>query len=140
LKAWQQAVREGSEFVLDHRFRSRSGRTTWLDTRAVPLRDRSGRLTYYLGANTDIADLKRTEETLRASEARFRSYFELPLVGIALIGPDKRWWEVNDRLCDLLGYRRSQLLRLSWAELTYPDDLATDLAQFDRVMNRRIDG
>ncbi|MBK8895785.1 MAG: EAL domain-containing protein [Candidatus Competibacteraceae bacterium] len=140
LKTWRQAVREGSEFAVDHRFRSLSGRTTWLDTRAVPLRDRAGRVTHYLGANTDIADLKRTEETLRASEARFRSYFELPLVGIALIGPDKRWWEVNDRLCDLLGYQRSQLLRLSWAELTYPDDLATDLAQFDRMMNRRIDG
>ena len=140
LEAWRQAVEEGGEFVVDHRFRSPSGRTTWLDTRAVPLRDRAGRIACYLGANTDIADLKRTEETLRASEARFRSYFELPLVGIALTGPDKRWWEVNDRLCDLLGYRRSQLLRLSWAELTYPDDLATDLAQFERVMNRRIDG
>jgi len=140
MKAWRQAVEESGELVVDHRFRSPSGRTTWLDTRAVPLRDRAGRAAYYLGANTDIADLKRTEETLRASEARFRSYFDLPLVGIALTGPDKRWWEVNDRLCELLGYRRSQLLRLSWAELTYPDDLAVDLAQFERVMSRRTDG
>jgi len=140
MKAWRQTVEEGGELVVDHRFRSPSGRTTWLDTRAVPLRDRTGRAAYYLGTSTDIADLKRTEETLRASEARFRSYFELPLVGIALTGPDKRWWEVNDRLCEMLGYRRSQLLRLSWAELTCPDDLAVDLAQFERVMNRRIDG
>jgi diguanylate cyclase (GGDEF)-like protein/PAS domain S-box-containing protein len=140
MKAWRQAVEEGGELVVDHRFRSPSGRTTWLDTRAVPLRDRTGRAAYYLGTSTDIADLKRTEETLRASEARFRSYFELPLVGIALTGPDKRWWEVNDRLCEMLGYRRSQLLRLSWAELTCHDDLAVDLAQFERVMNRRIDG
>ncbi|HHW76450.1 MAG TPA: EAL domain-containing protein [Xanthomonadaceae bacterium] len=140
LKAWRKAVAESSEFVADHRFRSPSGRATWLNTRAVPLRDRAGRIAYYLGANTDIADLKKTEETLRASEAHFRGYFELPLVGIALTGPDKRWWEVNDRLCEMLGYRRAQLLRLSWAELTYPDDLAAEIAQFDRVMNRRIEG
>jgi diguanylate cyclase (GGDEF)-like protein/PAS domain S-box-containing protein len=140
LKTWLQAVEEGKEFVADHRFRSPSGRATWLDTRAAPLRDRAGRIIYYLGANTDIADLKRNEETLRASESRFRSYFELPLVGIGLTGPDKRWWEVNDRLCEMLGYRRAQLLGLSWAELTYPEDLAADLAQFDRVMSRRIEG
>jgi len=139
-KTWRQATGENDELVLDHRFQSPSGRVTWLNTRAVPLRDRAGRVAYYLGANTDVADLKRTEETLRASEARFRSYFELPLVGIGLTGSDKRWWEVNDRLCEMLGYRRAQLLRLSWAELTHPDDLADDLAQFGRVMNRRIEG
>jgi diguanylate cyclase (GGDEF)-like protein/PAS domain S-box-containing protein len=139
-KIWRQALDKGSEFVVDHRFQTPTGRDVWMDTRAVPLRDRSGQIVYYLGANTDIAELKRTEETLRASEARFRSYFELPLVGIALTGPDKRWWEVNNRLCEMLGYRRSQLLQLTWAELTYPEDLATDLAQFERVASRRIDG
>lgn len=139
-KVWRQALDKGNEFVVDHRFKTPTGREVWMDTRAVPLRDRSGQIVYYLGANTDIAELKRTEETLRASEARLRSYFELPLVGIALIGPDKRWWEVNDRLCEMLGYRRSQLLQLTWAELTHPEDLPTDLGRVERMINRRIDG
>jgi diguanylate cyclase (GGDEF)-like protein/PAS domain S-box-containing protein len=139
LRAWGQAVESSSELVIEHRFRTPSGRETWLNTRAVPLRDRAGRVAGHLGANTDIADLKRAEETLRASESRFRGYFELPLIGIALTGPDKRWWEVNDRLCEMLGYPRAQLLRLSWAELTHPEDLAAEVAQFERVMNRRID-
>jgi len=139
-EAWRQALRESSAFVFEHRFYSPSGRTTWLSTRAVPLRDRVGRITHYLGAHADIAEIKKTEETLRASEARFRSYFELPLIGIGLTGADRRWWEVNDRLCEMLGYRRAQLLRLSWTELTYPDDLAVEMAQFDRVINQRIEG
>jgi len=111
-----------------------------LSTHIVPLRDRASRIVSYLGVNVDIAGFKRTEETLRASETRFRNYFELSLVGVALTGPDKRWWEVNDRLCEILGYRREQLLRLSWAEQTHPDDLDVDIAQFERVMARRIDG
>ncbi len=139
LQAWRQSG-EQAEFVAQHRFCTPSGRETWLNIRTVPLRDRAGRVTGYLGAHTDIADLKRTEETLRASEARFRSYFELPLIGIALTGVDKRWWEVNDRLCEMLGYQRSRLLRMSWAQMTHPDDLTTEEAQFERVMNRRIDG
>ncbi len=139
-QAWRQAVDQDSEFIANHRFQSSSGRVAWLSTRAVPLRDHAGRVTSYLGASTDVADLKRVEETLRASESKFRSYFELPLIGIALTGPDKRWWEVNDRLCEMLGYRRAQLLRLSWAELTHPDDLAAEIAQFDRAMSRRTEG
>ena len=140
LRLWRDVIQNHSEFVAEHRFRTPSGRVKWLNTRATPLLDRAGRVTGYLGVNADIADLKQTEETLRASEARFRSYFELPLIGIALTGADKRWWEVNDRLCEMLGYRRAQLLSMSWAELTHPDDLAMDVMQFERVIGRRIEG
>lgn len=140
LRDWRTAVEQESGFAADHRFRGPSGRVAWLSTHIVPLRDRASRIVSYLGVNVDIAGFKRTEETLRASETRFRNYFELSLVGVALTGPDKRWWEVNDRLCEILGYRREQLLRLSWAEQTHPDDLDVDIAQFERVMARRIDG
>ncbi len=140
LQLWRQAVDQGLEFAADHRFQTPSGRVKWLNTRAAPLGDRAGRIAGYLGVSADIAALKQTEETLRASEARFRSYFELPLIGIALTGADKRWWEVNDRLCELLGYRRTQLLSMTWAELTHLDDLAMDVTQFERVINRRVEG
>ena len=140
LAAWRQAVEDGSELLIEHRFRTPAGQETWLSTRAVPLRDHAGRVTGHLGAHTDITGSKRTEETLRASEAHFRGFFELPLIGIALTGPDKRWREVNDRLCEMLGYERTQLLRLDWAEMTCPEDLAAELAQFERAINRRIDG
>ncbi len=139
LAAWRQAVESGSELLIEHRFRASAGQETWLSTRAAPLRDSAGRVTGYLGAHTDITERKRKEESLRASEMRFRGYFELPLIGIALTGPDKRWFEINGRLSEMLGYPRAQLQRLTWAELTHPEDLPTELAQFERVMNRRID-
>ncbi|MBS1222421.1 MAG: domain S-box, partial [Proteobacteria bacterium] len=140
LRAWRQAIEEGSELLIEHRFRTPAGQETWLSTRAVPLRDQAGRVTGHLGTHADITDLRRTEETLRASEAHFRGYFELPPIGIALTGPDKRWREVNGRLCEMLGYERTQLLRLDWAEMTCPEDLAVEVAQFERAINRRIEG
>ena len=82
--------RNSAEFVAEHRFRTPSGRVKWLNTRATPLLDRAGRITGYLGVKADMADSKQTAATLRASGARFRSYFELPLIGIALTGADKR--------------------------------------------------
>lgn len=77
---------------------------------------------------------------LRESEARFRSYFELPLAGRAITSPGKGWLEVNATLCDMLGYSQSELMQMTWAELTHPDDLAADQTQFDRVMAGEIDG
>lgn len=81
----------------------------------------------------------KTQESLLERERRFRSYFEMPLVGVAITSPAKGWIEVNDRTCELLGYSASELAGRTWSELTHPDDLAADLAQFNRVMSREID-
>jgi PAS domain S-box-containing protein len=83
---------------------------------------------------------KQAETTLRKSEERFRRYFELPLIGIAITSPTKGWLEVNDRLCEMLGYSRAELLQMTWAELTDPDDLAADMAQFERLRAGEIEG
>ncbi len=80
------------------------------------------------------------EESLRQSEQRFRSWFELPLIGICIASPEKGWLEVNDRLCEILGYGRAELRRLTWAELTHPDDLEAELAQFNQVLAGRQEG
>ncbi len=87
----------------------------------------------------DVTERKQAEEKLRKSEERFRRYFELGLIGMAISSPTKGWIEVNDQLCQMFGYERSELLQMSWAELTHPDDLAADLANFNRVIAGEVD-
>lgn len=89
---------------------------------------------------TELNEHKRAAERLRESEERYRSYFELGLIGMAITSPTKGCLEVNDEICRILGYDRTGLLQKTWAELTHPDDLAADVAQFDRVMAGEIDG
>src|SRR5258707_1777551 len=59
---------------------------------------------------------------------------------MAMTSPTKGILEVNDELCVMLGYERSELLKKTWAEMTHQDDLAADVTQFDRVTAGEIDG
>ncbi|MBL8454399.1 MAG: PAS domain S-box protein, partial [Zoogloea sp.] len=74
----------------------------------------------------------------RASIQRFHAYFDHSIVGLAITSLEQGWVEVNDALCQTLGYTRDELTRMTWTELTYPEDLAPDLAQFNRMLAGEI--
>ncbi len=79
--------------------------------------------------------LARSNEVLGASEARFRSVFDIASVGIALVAPDGGWISVNKALCDVVGYSEEELWRLTFQQITHPDDVAADL-ELLRAMER----
>ncbi|HVY65503.1 MAG TPA: EAL domain-containing protein [Gammaproteobacteria bacterium] len=61
-------------------------------------------------------------ERLRESEERFSSTMELAAIGIAHVGHDGRFAYVNPQLCEMLGYSEAELLGLTVAQITHPDD------------------
>jgi PAS domain S-box-containing protein len=74
----------------------------------------------------------------REQVARLRAVFDSPAIGVAITGPDKRWLEANEPVCAMLGYPRDELVEKTWEALTHPDDLAKDVAQFDRLVAGEI--
>lgn len=73
------------------------------------------------------------------SENRFRTIFEQTAIGIALVGPDGRWLNVNKKLCDFLGYTETELLAKTFQDITHPDDLTADTEHVQRMLNLEID-
>jgi diguanylate cyclase (GGDEF)-like protein/PAS domain S-box-containing protein len=86
----------------------------------VRLPDQSIRM---LGMNMEVTDWV---EALAASETRFSATFEQAAVGIAHVGLDGKWINLNHRCCEIVGYSKEELLKLTFRELTHPADLHTD--------------
>ncbi len=75
---------------------------------------------------------------LQESEEMFRATFDQAAVGIAHIRPDGRLLRVNQTLCNLLGYKRAELLKLTFQELTHSADRPADLALMQRLLAAEI--
>ena len=99
----------------------------WLLVDAIPVFDDLGTLLYVVCSFNDITELKKLEDELRQSEAQFKGAFEHSPVGMALINVDGYFIEVNERLCEMLGYTNQELKSLTFQELTYSEDLEIDL-------------
>ncbi|NJP09774.1 MAG: PAS domain S-box protein [Leptolyngbyaceae cyanobacterium RU_5_1] len=68
------------------------------------------------------------------SEERSRSVFEGAAIGIGLDGLDGTILECNPALQTMLGYTREELAKMTFAEFTYPDDLAADVELFNEMI------
>lgn len=94
-----------------------------------------------LRENLMLARLQRnrSEALFKASEAGYRSMFELASVGIALVAPDGGWISVNTALCDILGYTPDELKHLTFQDITHPDDLNSDMELLRQLIDNQID-
>lgn len=104
-----------------------------------PIYDDSGRVRGVAGISTDITERKRVEEDLRRSERRFRSTFDQAAIGIAHVATDGRWVRVNRKLADILGYEPEELMRLTFQNVTHPDDVGADEAQVHELLEGHKD-
>ncbi len=77
--------------------------------------------------------LRHSEAVLGASEAAFRSIFDLASIGIALVAPDGGWINVNRAMCEIVGYTEDELRRLTFQDITHPDDVESDLELVARL-------
>ncbi|MCP4900471.1 MAG: PAS domain S-box protein, partial [bacterium] len=71
---------------------------------------------------------------INASEARFRGTFNQAAVGISHVAPNGSWLEVNQKLCDIVGYTGDELLARTFQDITHPDDLDADLKFVRQVL------
>lgn len=115
--------RQGRTERRDLRLRRRDGRPVWVEMTTSPLRDGSGRLLGALAMVTDLTDRRRVEETLRASEARYRAIVESEPECVTVIDRDGRLLDINP----------AGLAMLEISSVADADDLLRFIAEEDRA-------
>src|SRR5258708_3713072 len=122
--------------------RHKDGHPVPVKINTSPIRNRSGRVIGISVIYRNISARRRAEEVRHAlaeSDARFRATFENVAVGISHVAPDGRFLRFNKALSRLLGWPADELITKSVQEITHPDDLAFELAEWERLRAGKID-
>lgn len=133
-----QEMLEGKRdwFRVEKRYVRKNGEVFWARLTLSTVRAPDGSPAYLVGMIDDIDEQKKALESLKESEARFRSMFEHSAIGIGIMGFDRRLIDANPALCNIYGRTREELIGLSAAEVTYPDDDPESV----RLLNELVTG
>jgi two-component system, cell cycle sensor histidine kinase and response regulator CckA len=74
-----------------------------------------------------LRDNEKINRALLEATQRFERAFEHAPIGMALVGMDGCWLKVNRAMCAITGYPERRLLRMSFRDITHPDDLEQSL-------------
>ena len=91
---------------------------------------------YCLAEFIDNSEQKKSKINLQESEKKFHSVFEQAAVGIALVSITGTFLEVNQKLCDILGYSKAQLMGKTFQEITHPDDVDADIRSLGQMLRK----
>jgi two-component system phosphate regulon sensor histidine kinase PhoR len=91
------------------------------------------------GLAQDVTAARTAEHTLKESEERNRLTFEHAPIGQAIVELNGKWRQVNAALTKLLGFPEDQLLKMTFQDITHPDDLELDLAHLNQLLAGEID-
>jgi PAS domain S-box-containing protein len=127
-------------YTVTFRIHRKDGSLVWFETTTRTVRNPwTGEVVEIHCSSRDASQRKQAEDALRESEERFRTAFDAAAVGMGMAAPDGRWLRVNPALCEILGYSEDELLRMTYQEITCPDDLASDLRQLEKLHAGEID-
>lgn len=131
-KTLAEVLEFAQPFDIEVRLLTARGNSRWLRIKGLAERD-DGRVIRIYGAIQDLSARKRAEQQLRERDEWLRLFFEAPLIGMAMISPQRVWLEVNAKLCQVLGRSREELRASSWVAITHPDDVAVEAPLFESV-------
>jgi PAS domain S-box-containing protein len=126
---WQTALATGEPLEAEARLRRASGDYRWLAIRAVPLRDKSGKIVKWYGTKTDITEHKQAEDEVRKSEDRLRLVIDtIPTMAWSL-RPDGVVDFLNQRWLDYTGLSLEQYVGEPTGPI-HPEDIPRVIEQW----------
>ena len=141
---WAGAVASGQAYETEFRLLRADGQYRWHLARALPIRDEQGKLTSWIGTNTDIEDQKKTAQALAhlnatleqqvAERTADRNRMWRLSTDIMLVADfDARIVSVNPAWTTLLGWSETELTGQRFLDLVHPEDRPATEAELARL-------
>jgi two-component system cell cycle sensor histidine kinase/response regulator CckA len=108
----------------EYQIRNKSGEWKWVQAIGIFTEsDKTGSPVRMSGTLRDITERKKLEETLRASEEKYRLITENMVDCVALVDKNSTYQYVTPSYRKILGYSPEDIIGITGLSLTHPDDL-----------------
>lgn len=128
---------EGVEFY-ENPVVNKQGQERLISWHNTVLKDEKGKAYATLSAGEDITEKTTAQQKLIQSEIRFRNIFEQGPIGIIQVGLDKKFKKINKEACNFWGYTERELLKMTFADITHPEDVKKDIANINQLIAGKI--
>lgn len=133
-----QVIKTGENYEAEYRLVSRRGITRWVIARGKVEYNAAGTPVRFPGVLMDITRRKIAEQKLRQSEKRTRAVFDQASAAMSLTTLDGQWIDFNRFYPKMFGYSRAALKKMSFTQITHPDDRAADKLNIGRLVRGEI--
>jgi len=82
--------------------------------------------------------LQQTNQDLIEKENNLRLIHDNAPIGMAIVSLDGKWLNVNNKLCELLGFSKEELEDLTIQDITYEEDLEIDLDDRTKLLSGKL--
>jgi len=103
-----------------------------------PVKEPDGRTKAITVVSKNITERKLMEEALRQSKEQMRLTVENAPLGIGTVYLDGTFHSMNQAYCDMLGYSSEQLLKMTFDEITHPDDKEKSHRNFKGLLEGKV--
>jgi PAS domain S-box-containing protein len=140
--SWGRALQNGTPYQAEFRLRRADGLFRWHLARAVPITDEAGKITLWIGTNTDIDNQKEIEEQLFESQQRLAFAINAADIGTWDFDPQSGVLKWDDRCYQLFGLTPGKPISFAvFLAGIHPGDRdATEKACLDAMRPEGADG
>lgn len=137
-KVWERAYRSGN-FEMTRTFTGSDKKKGTYSITFNTLFDDAGKQIGMVHVVRNITEKNTLAQQLQESELRFKGAFENSSIGMAVVSLEGEWLQVNEALSKVLGYTPNELLKKTFQEITYKDDLDKDLTNVESLLAGKRD-
>jgi PAS domain S-box-containing protein len=128
-------LQRGEQVISQYRIIRKDGGMRWVEKKLIPTLDENGVLIRADGITRDITERKEAEEKHRKNKKLYRQIVETAQEGIWTIDVHDKTNFVNNKICEILGYTREEMLGKELYDFMDAEGKAYAIACMERRRN-----